>query len=132
MQLLDALGRIQVAADQLDLLFQALQVDMGATTVLGDDFVAGAVVADVRAERHMHVQRQRSHRLAAVAQGVEQVEGTHLAGKLRRSRVRGVARPRYVVAADQVRVPTNGVEHAGVPRIGWHERESRRVDAGAC
>ncbi|MNQ78217.1 hypothetical protein D3C85_931210 [compost metagenome] len=114
-QLLDFLGRVEVAGDQLDFLLQPLQVGQGATTILGDDLVAGAVVANVRAERHMHVERQRAQGLAAVAQGMKQVEGADLTVKLHGRRIRGVARPRQVVAADQIRVPTNGVEHAGIP-----------------
>lgn len=101
-QLFYALGGVQVAADQLDFLFQALQVGVGAAAVLGDDLVAGAVVANVRAERYVHVQRQRPQGLAAVAQGVEQVEGTHLAAELRRRGVRGVAWSRQVVTADKI------------------------------
>ncbi len=101
-QLFYALGGVQVAADQLDFLFQALQVGVGTAAVLGDDLVAGAVVANVRAERYVHVQRQRPQGLAAVAQGVEQVEGTHLAAELRRRGVRGVAWSRQVVTADKI------------------------------
>ncbi len=69
-QLLHRLSRVEVAGDHLDFLLQALQVGLGAATVLGDHLVAGAVVADVGAERHMHVQRQWARGLAAVAQGV--------------------------------------------------------------
>ncbi|MNZ69177.1 hypothetical protein D3C78_874690 [compost metagenome] len=115
-QLFDFLVRVQVAGDQLDFLFQALQVGLGAAAILGDDFVAGAVVADVRAKRHVHIQRERAPGLAAVAQGVEQVERADLAVELHGGRVRGVAWSRQVITADQIGVPTNGVEHhAGIP-----------------
>ena len=117
-QLLDLLRRIQVAGDQLDFLFEPLQIRQGAAAILGDDLVAGAVVTNVGAERHMHIQRQWPYGLAAVAQGVQQVEGADLAGELYGGGVGGVARPREVVAMNQISVPTNGVEHAGVPRIG--------------
>ncbi len=124
-QLLDFLVRVQVAGHQLDFLLQALQVGLGPATVLGDDLVAGAVVADVRAERHMHIQRQRSQGLAAVAQGMQQVEGADLAVELHGGGIGGVARSREVVAVDQIRVPTNGVEHAGVPPDWLQCPESR-------
>ncbi|MNZ43654.1 hypothetical protein D3C78_612610 [compost metagenome] len=116
MQLLDTLFRVEVAGDQLDFLLQALQVGRGAATVLGDDLVAGAVVADVGAERHMHVQRQWARGSTAFAQGVEQVERAHFAVQLHGGRVGGVAWPGQIVAADQVGIPTKVVEHEGGPR----------------
>ncbi|KWV87931.1 hypothetical protein PFLmoz3_02315 [Pseudomonas fluorescens] len=115
MQLLNGLLRVEVAGHQLDLLLQALQVGLGAPPVLGDHLVAGAVVANVGAEGYMHVQRQWPHCLSAVTQGVEQVEGADLAVKLYGGGVGRVARPRQVVAVNQICVPTNGVEHAGGP-----------------
>lgn len=115
MQLFNRLFRVEVAGHQLNLLLKALQVGVGATTVLGDHLVAGAVVADVRAERHMHIQRQWSHGLAAFAQGMEQVEGADLAVELYGGGVGRVARSCQVVAMNQIGIPTNGVEHAGVP-----------------
>ncbi|MCY1183697.1 hypothetical protein D9M73_243380 [compost metagenome] len=61
--------------------------------------------------------------LAAVAQGMKQVEGADLAVELHGGRVRSVAGSRQVITADQISVPTNGVEHhAGIPRIGWQCR----------
>ena len=117
-QLLDLLFGVEVAGDHLDFLLEFLQVGLGPATVLGDDLVAGAVVANVRAKRHMYIQRQRAQRLAALAQGVEQVERADLAVELHGGRIRRVARSGQVVAADQFWVPTNGVEHAGIP-LGW-------------
>ncbi|VVN48064.1 hypothetical protein PS659_06046 [Pseudomonas fluorescens] len=115
-QLLDFLRGVEVTGDQLDFLFQTLQIRLRPPAILGDDLVAGAVVANVRAERHVHVQRQRTLGLAAVAQGMKQVEGADLAVELHGSRIRGVAGPRQVITADQIGVPTNGVEHhAGIP-----------------
>ena len=55
-QLLDLLFGVQVAGNQLDFLFELLQVRLCPATVLGNDFVAGTVVANVRAERHVHIQ----------------------------------------------------------------------------
>ena len=104
-QLLDHLFRVEVAGDQLDFLLQALQVRRGAGAVLGDDLVAGAVVADVGAERHVHVQRQGAGGAAAFTQGVEQVERTHFAVQLHGGRIGGVAWPGQIVATNQVGVP---------------------------
>ncbi len=105
-QLLHTLPAVHVASHQLDFLFQALQVGGSACPVLGDDLVACAVVADVGAERHMHVQRQRAYGPPAFAQGVQQVERAHFAVQLHGGWVGGVAWPGQIVAADQVGVPT--------------------------
>lgn len=43
-------------------------------SIFGDHLVAGAVVADVRAERDVHIQRQRPHGPFGIAQGIWQVE----------------------------------------------------------
>ena len=86
-QLLDLLFGVEVAGDHLDFLLEFLQVGLGPATVLGDDLVAGAVVANVRAKRHMYIQRQRAQRLAALAQGVEQVERADLVVELHGCRV---------------------------------------------
>lgn len=115
MQLLDQLVLAQMAGDQLDFLFQALQIRLRPTTVLGDDLVAAAVVADVGAEGQMDVQRQRAGRLAAAAQGVEQIERTDLVIELGRGRVLRVARAGLIVTTDQVGIPANGVEHVAFP-----------------
>jgi len=87
MQLLDFLRRVEVAGDQLDFLLEPLQIRLRTPAILGNDLVAGAVVTNVRAERHMHVQRQRPLRLAAVAQGMEQVESADLTVKLHGRRI---------------------------------------------
>ncbi|MCY1422923.1 hypothetical protein D9M71_386220 [compost metagenome] len=114
-QLLDHLIGIEVTADQLHLAQQALQVGRAAPAVLGDDLVAGAVVADVRAERQVHVQRQSTLGLGAGAQGVQQVEGADAVVELHGGGIGGVAWPGQIVAADQVGIPADGVEHADVP-----------------
>ena len=56
MQLLDNLFRAEVAADQLDFLFQPRKVRQCPPTIFGDDFVALAVIADVRTEWQVDVQ----------------------------------------------------------------------------
>ena len=87
MQLFDLLPRVEVAGNHLDFLLQTLQVGQGPPSILGNDLVAGAVVANVRAERYMHIQRQRPHSLAAVAQSMQQVKRPDLGLELHRSGV---------------------------------------------
>ncbi|MNC33678.1 hypothetical protein D3C75_820820 [compost metagenome] len=127
MQLFNTLFRVEVAGDQLDFLLQALQVGRGAAAVLGDDLVAGAVVADVGAERHVHIERQRPNGPAAVTQGVQQVEGADFAVQLHCGWIGGVAWAGQVVATDQVGVPTECVEHVGNPQNEQQCPKSRGV-----
>ena len=114
-QLFDDLFRAQVAGDQLDLLFETLQVGESAAPVLGDDLVATAVVAGVGTEWQMHVQRQRMHGQAAAAQRVKEVEGSDLVVELGRCRIRRITRANLIVTTDQVGIPANGVEHVVFP-----------------
>ncbi|MNN57159.1 hypothetical protein D3C81_1721280 [compost metagenome] len=72
----------------------------------------------------MDVERQRAPGLAAVAQGMQQVEGAHPVVELHRGGVGRIAWAWGVVAADQVRVPANVVEHAGVPSSAVSAGES--------
>ncbi|BCD89485.1 hypothetical protein PSm6_58920 [Pseudomonas solani] len=130
-QLLDLLLRVEVAGDQFDLALELFQVGQGAAAILGDDLVAGAVVADVRAERHMHIERDRAQGLAAVAQRVKQVEGADALVELHGGRVGGVTRACGVVTADQAGVPANIVEHAGIPGSAVSARQSRCRLTGA-
>ncbi|MNE10107.1 hypothetical protein D3C80_1028070 [compost metagenome] len=56
-QLLDGLPAVEVTAEQANFLLQGLQVRLGAAAIFGDDFIARTVIANVRAERHVHIQR---------------------------------------------------------------------------
>ncbi|MNN40066.1 hypothetical protein D3C81_1541260 [compost metagenome] len=114
-QLFDHLLRVEMAADQLRFPQQALQIGCAAAAVLGDDLVAAAVVADVRAERQVHVERQRAFGLGTVAQGVLEVERPDTVVELHGGGIGGVTRPGQIVATDQVGIPADGVEHAGIP-----------------
>ena len=58
-QLTHHLSYATVRGVQVDLAAQVAQVDLGAVMVLGDDLVAGAVVAQGFAKRDVHVQGQR-------------------------------------------------------------------------
>jgi hypothetical protein len=66
-QLAHRLAGAQHLGVQFHLAAQVAQVGRGALVVLGDDLVAGAVVAQLLAERDVHVQRQRrgEHRRAS-------------------------------------------------------------------
>jgi hypothetical protein len=55
-QLDDVVRAVEVLALQVELLGQVLQVLGRAPVILGDDLVAGAVIADGVAERDMEVQ----------------------------------------------------------------------------
>ena len=58
-QLTHHLPYATVRGVQVDLAAQVAQVDIGSVMVLGDDLVAGAVVAQGFAKRDVHVQGQR-------------------------------------------------------------------------
>lgn len=122
-QLLDHLLAGEVAADDLDLADQARKVRRAAPAILGDHLVAGAVVADVGAERDVHVERQGVSGLPAVAQGVQLVERADAFVELHGGRIGGVTRAGKVVAPNQVSVPANGVEHARDPQLASFSRE---------
>ncbi|RMS05685.1 hypothetical protein ALP75_203803 [Pseudomonas syringae pv. actinidiae] len=57
-QLLDHLTGRQMAGKHPDFVFKPLQVSLCPAAILGDHFVAGTVVANICAERDVHVQRQ--------------------------------------------------------------------------
>ena len=99
-QLFDLLFGVEVAGNELYFLLQTLQIRLCAASVLGHDFVAGAVIANVRAERHVDVQRHRAQRFAAFAQGVQQIKRADLAVELHRCGIRGIARSGHVVTAN--------------------------------
>ncbi|MDR6353368.1 hypothetical protein Q3H58_000039 [Pseudomonas psychrotolerans] len=113
-QLFHPLPSIQVPAGEGHLLAQGRKVGDAAAAVLGDDLVAGAVVADVGAEGHMQVERQRASGLAAQAQGAEQVEGADAVVELHGGGVGGVAGAGAIIAGDEVGVPGEGGCHAGL------------------
>ena len=106
--LLDLRAAFDQAAHDLDLAADVLDVLGAAPVILRDHLVAGAVVADRVAERHVHVQRQGRRRPLLVAR-VQRVDvalrgdpGVKAVG----GGVRGVARTEPVVLLHQ-----DGVEH---------------------
>ena len=103
-QLDDLAVAVEQLAVQRDLAVQAGQVALGAAGVAGDHAVAATVEAGALAERHVHVERQPARDRVAIA-GADRFAKLRLAeaaGELRRRRVRGVAGPRPVVAAQEV------------------------------
>ena len=104
-QLADGLAGADARHVQVHLAAQVAQVGRAAVVVLGDDLVAGAVVAQRFAERNVHVQRQRQrHGGRAGAALLQRLDVIGLAERLDeavRRRVRGVARPGHVEFGEQ-------------------------------
>ena len=59
MELTDHLAGTAMRSVQIHFAAEVAQVQLGAVVVLGDDLVAGAVVAQRLAKRDVHIQRQR-------------------------------------------------------------------------
>ena len=117
-QLLDLAVLVVELALQLDLAVQPVEVSLGLLVVAGDDLGAAAVEARARAERDVHVQRQRPRDRVLVAgerRGLVLVQA-ELVGELHGRRVRGVARAGPVVAADEVGVEPDLVR---IHRFPW-------------
>ncbi|MNO66943.1 hypothetical protein D3C76_577430 [compost metagenome] len=119
-------------ADYFDLAEKTGEVGRAASAILGDDLVAGAVVADVGAEGDVYIQRQGARSPAAVAQGVQHVEGSDSFVELHSGRVGGIARACQVIAADKICVPAYVVEHAHCPRVGEWFGQSREGRQYVC
>lgn len=91
---------------QRDLAIEVLQILFGLATIPRHDLVAAAVEANRAAERHVHVQRERSGESAAIAtpgpagMGVRRVAGV----KPIRRGIRRVARSVAIEAADEIGV----------------------------
>jgi len=68
-QLLESARTGQQAADEIGLRLQRIQILGGALVMARDDLVAGAVEADLVAERNVHVNRQRRRRGQVAALG---------------------------------------------------------------
>ncbi len=97
----DAVAIVEITL-HLDFAMQAVQVRLGLFVVAGDDLGAAAVEAGARAERNVHVQRQRARDGVLVAghgDGPVLVDAETVR-ELHRGGVRRVARTRAVVAAD--------------------------------
>jgi len=116
-QLDDIAVAVKQRRNQGDLTLQPMQVGGTTTVVMGDDAVAAAVKTGADAKRHMHIQRQptRDRVLVAGARHFTELRLAKTGGKLRRGRVRGIARPGPVIAAQQVGVKGgNGIHGMGV------------------
>ena len=97
MQLLDPLGRTEVATEHVDLTGQMLQVH-----------------AKVAGHRQLHSDRQRALRQATAAQRTQQVQGGDAALKLGVLRVAATRQRGVSVALDQLAVPFNGCTHVAI------------------
>ncbi|MNG09759.1 hypothetical protein D3C84_931900 [compost metagenome] len=119
------LGQLATALEQRalqgNLTLQVAQVLGRAMGLAGDDLVAGAVIAKALAKRDMDIGRQRlgPRRLVAGLHGLQVVIDGEGRVKLRRGRVRGIARPWTVVLFHQ----------GAVEFKGWH-RDRPIADGG--
>jgi hypothetical protein len=103
-QLDDFAIAVEQLRGEVDLAVQPRQVAVGTGRIAGDDAVAAAVEARAHAERHVDVQRQPARDRISIAGdgGLPQFSFAEMQVELRRRRIRGVARARPVVAAQQV------------------------------
>jgi hypothetical protein len=105
-QLADGLALAAMGRMQGHLACQVVQVDGGAIVVARHDLVAGAVVAQRLAERHMHIQRQRHGARCgtrfALLKRQDIVLGTESLYETVGRGERGVSGPRYVEATQQL------------------------------
>ena len=111
MQLLNLLIGTYMLTDQIDFAKQALQVGLGPAAILGDDLVAGAVVADVGAERDVHIERQLALLPPAEFKGSNEIGRGDAIMELDCGGIGGVTRTGVVITSNQLRVPAYGVEH---------------------
>ena len=127
MQLHDVAVTVEQRRHQADLAVQPGQVGFATRLVAGDDAVAATVETRTGAERHVHVDRERARNGVAIGDGSDFTQGAfaEVGRELRCGRIRGIARPRPVVATQQFRIKDKvGVVHCrrlGPPR-------SRRLD----
>jgi len=108
--LLDFAVAVEHRRGHRDLAVQPGQVGRAARLVAGDDPVATAVEARAGAERDVQVQRDRTRDRVAIAgrSHLPQLGLAETGRELRRGRVGGVARPRHVIAPEQLRVEQGG------------------------
>ena len=101
-----------IAADQIglqrDFLFEVLQVLAGGAFLAGNNFVTGAVVADIVAERDVQIERNRLNAVIEFSAVVfnNLIADTFL--ELHRRRVGGVPRTAQIVFCDQGLIPAFG------------------------
>ena len=113
MQLLDLAVGIKQCALQGDFPAQMIEVVIGAVVVLGNHLGAGTVKTHRVAERDVEVQRQwpRNRVLVTVLCPQAVIVFRYTLVKLGRSRIGGIARPRLVIAPDQVGIKFNVLGH---------------------
>ncbi|MCY1548314.1 hypothetical protein D9M68_844180 [compost metagenome] len=116
------LGQLARAVEQRrlhgDLAFEVGQVLDRAMGLLGDDLVAGAVVAKALAERDVDIHRQRfgrSRPITGLGRALVVVHGKRLM-ELRRGGIGGITRPWTIVFLDQGPIETQRLVHVRSPR----------------
>ena len=102
---------------QLELAREVAQVFGRLAVVLGDDLVAGAVVAQRLAEGDMHIERERQRHRAgpALLERLDIVVATKGLDEAVGGRVRGVARPRHIEAPEKLLV--DGMAHGRILQV---------------
>ena len=105
-QLADGLALAAMGRVQGHLARQVVQVDGSAIVVARHDLVAGAVVAQRLAERHMHIQRQRHGSRCGTRFAVFKCQDIVFSTESLHETIgrgeRGVSGPRYVEATQQL------------------------------
>jgi hypothetical protein len=120
----DGLPVPEFAHVQIDLALERLEVRLRPVMVTRDHLVARAVVADLLAERDVHIDRHRaragddSAAVSALPQRLPVVLGREGLDEAIGRRVRGVARPGNVEPAEQVLRDRDGRTAARGVRVG--------------
>jgi len=126
---------VEVRRDEVDLLYQPINVRRAAALVLRDHLVAAAVVTDRFAEGQVAVDRERRALRARLprCERPEIVVGTESLAKAVRGGIRRVARTERVVLPDQALGRENGAHGARAVGLGGDhgvdDRKRRRFAA---
>ncbi|EHM55359.1 hypothetical protein HMPREF9080_00771 [Cardiobacterium valvarum F0432] len=101
MQLDDAAALVDMRRLTGDVAFKIVEVIVGLAVVVGDDFVAAAVVADVFAEGDVDVEREVAFARVAGIKVAGVIGGGEAVVKFNGGRVGGIARAALAVFLDQ-------------------------------
>jgi hypothetical protein len=115
MKLFDPLLRTQVTTDEVDLVFQALEVLFDVA------MLAGGIVRGTKGwlepGRQLHVQSDRASFLAADAQGTEQIQRADTVMKLLRVGMAVGVEYALIAPSDQLAGGVRKIEHDRSPRL---------------
>ena len=132
MQLVDRPRAVEQFALEGNLTVQARQVGCRPGAIFGYHFIAGAVKAQLRAERQMDIQRQRARAVFIPARGECPILAlAEIVAQPRGRGIRGIARPRTVVTPDQIGVEIERAletvtQHRSGPGAGTSLRAAAR------